>query len=198
MNSEPQCADCVLMVRPVSFHANPLTRDSNAFMKRDLDLSSAQQQAAALREFEGLVQALRRAGVEVLVFDDSRTPATPDSVFPNNWVSFHADGTVVLYPMMAENRRTERRMEIMEALSDSHGFTVSKVIDFSPHETRREFLEGTGSLVLDRRNRVAYACPSPRTNLDALGDFAQQLEYEVITFDALDAREGSPSITPMS
>ncbi len=191
MNREPQCASCVLMVRPVSFHANPLTRDSNAFMKDDLDLSEAQQQAAAVREFDGLAKTLRDAGIDVLIFEDTRAPATPDSVFPNNWVSFHADGTVVLYPMMAENRRTERRMDIVEALSADFKFKVSRVIDLSPHESDAQFLESTGSLVLDRPNRIAYACISPRTSLDALGDFAQQLDYDVISFDAVD-RDGQP------
>lgn len=189
MNPEPQCANSVLMVRPVSFHANPLTRDSNAFMKDAIGLSEEQQQSAALREFDELAETLRQAGIEVLIFEDTRAPATPDSVFPNNWVSFHSDGTVVLYPMMAKNRRTERRIDIIEALSARHGFAISRLVDLSHHEANGKFLEGTGSLVLDRRNRVAYACISPRTDLDVLGDFAQQLDYEVVTFDARD-REG--------
>ncbi len=177
------------MVRPVAFHANPLTLDSNAFMKTDLGLSESQQQEAALAEFEGLASALLAAGVEVLVFDDTRAPGTPDSIFPNNWVSLHADGTVVLYPMMAFNRRTERRMDIIEALSAQHDFRVGKIIDLSGHEQKEQFLESTGSLVLDRVNRIAYACLSPRTNIEALGDFSQQLDYDVVSFDAMD-RDG--------
>lgn len=186
---EPQCASTVIMVRPVAFHANPLTMDSNSFMNEDLALSDEQQQSAALSEFEGLVAALRDAGVRVLVFDDTRAPGTPDSVFPNNWVSFHADGTVVLYPMMAVNRRTERRMDIIEALSSDEHFQIREIIDLSGHEMEERFLESTGSLVLDRPNRIAYACLSPRTHVEVLGEFAQRLDYEVVTFDATD-RDG--------
>lgn len=183
---ESQCANAVFMVQPVAFHANPLTLDSNAFMKEDLDLSKSEQQASALREFTGLTSALQAAGVEVIVFQDTRAPGTPDSVFPNNWVSFHEDGTVVLYPMMAGNRRTERRMDIIEALSTEHRFRVEKIVDLTAHEKDSQFLESTGSLVLDRRNRIAYACLSPRTHIDALGDFAQQLDYDIVSFDAVD------------
>ncbi|NNF66811.1 MAG: amidinotransferase [Gammaproteobacteria bacterium] len=174
------------MVRPVAFHANPLTLDSNAFMKEDLPLTEIEQQQAALHEFEGLKRQLEEAGVEVFVFEDTRAPGTPDSIFPNNWVSFHGDGTVVLYPMMAVNRRTERRMDIIEALSSEHHFSVKNIVDLARHELEGQFLEGTGSLVLDRRNRISYACLSPRTDLEVLGDFAQQLDYEVISFDATD------------
>ncbi len=188
---ESQCTHTVFMVRPVAFHANPLTMESNSFMSEDLELSNQQQQAAALQEFEGLVAALQQAGVNVLVFEDTRAPSTPDSVFPNNWVSFHADGTVVLYPMMAVNRRTERRMDIIEALSTNEGFKISRVVDLSGHEAEEKFLESTGSLVLDRPNRVAYACLSARTDLEVLGEFAQRLDYDIITFEALD-RNGEP------
>jgi len=108
-------------------------------------------------------------------------------VFPNNWVSFHADGSVVLYPMLAPNRRAERRTDVLEALSASHGFRIARVLDLTAHEGRGKFLEGTGSLVLDRVHRVAYACISPRTDLDVLGDFAQQLDYDLVAFEAVDA-----------
>lgn len=183
---EAQCANTVFMVRPVAFHANPLTLDSNAFMKEDLALSESEQQQAALREFEGLAAALRAAGVNVVIFEDTRAPGTPDSIFPNNWVSFHQDGTVVLYPMMAFNRRTERRIDIVEALSSEHQFKIEKLVDLSAHEGNGQFLEGTGSLVLDRRNRIAYACLSARTSIEVLGDFSQQLDYDVVSFDAVD------------
>src|SRR5262249_29645307 len=114
-------------------------------------------------------------------------PHTPDSIFPNNWVSFHSDGSVVLYPMLAENRRQERREDVLEALSSRHGFRIRRVLDLTHHEGGGKFLEGTGSLVLDRVHRIAYACVSPRTDLDVLGDFAQQLDYEVVAFEACDA-----------
>ena len=146
-------------------------------------------QAAACREFDALAAALREAGVRVHVFDDTAQPHTPDSIFPNNWVSFHADGTVVLYPMLAENRRLERRQDLLEALSARQGFRIERVVDLSHHERQGKFLEGTGSLVLDRVHRIAYACVSARTDLDVLGDFAQQLDYEVVAFEARDTHD---------
>jgi len=112
-------------------------------------------------------------------------------VFPNNWVSFHADGRVVLYPMEAQNRRTERRMDIIEQIDADLGYLVSEIVDLSGHEQTGHFLEGTGSMVLDRANHVAYACLSSRTQLDPLGDFAQRMDYEVVAFDAVD-RDGFP------
>lgn len=182
-----QTATDVMMIRPVAFAGNPQTRPSNAFQQLDSGHSDAANQAAAAREFDGLVAALEQAGVAVHVFDDTPEPHTPDSIFPNNWVSFHADGTVVLYPMLAENRRLERRMDLLEALSSKHGFHASRVIDLTRHEHTGRYLEGTGSLVLDRMHRVAYACVSPRTDLDVLGDFAQQLDYDIVAFEAHDA-----------
>ncbi len=187
---ESQLASTVLMIRPVRFQQNPLTAGSNAFMG-GIDASAAEQQALALTQFEALATALEAAGVHVVVVDDTPEPHTPDSVFPNNWVSFHADGKVVLYPMEASNRRTERRRDVLDILHDEHGFRVGEVIDLSAHEANGHFLEGTGSLVLDRRNRVAYACLSSRTHLDPLGDFAQQLDYDVVAFNAVD-RDGVP------
>jgi len=145
----------------------------------------------AQAEFDALAAVLRDAGIEVIVVDDNLEPHTPDSVFPNNWVSFHSDGRVVLYPMEAENRRTERRPDIVEQLDSEFGFAVSEVVDLSAHEQSGHFLEGTGSMVLDRANHVAYACLSSRTQLDPLGDFAQRMEYDVVSFDAVD-RDGVP------
>jgi hypothetical protein len=190
MTAESQLASSVLMIRPRRFQSNPQTAESNAF-QTEPDASPAEQQEAALAEFESLVSALRDAGIDVHVFDDTAEPHTPDSVFPNNWVSFHADGTVVLYPMEAENRRGERRPDIIERLDAEFGFQVRQVVDLSPHEADGQFLEGTGSMVLDRVNRIAYACLSSRTHLDVLGDFAQRMDYEVVAFDALD-RDGVP------
>lgn len=190
MTKESQLASCVLMIRPTRFQSNPQTVDSNAF-QTEPDASPAEQQRAALPEFEGLVSALRDSGIEVLVFDDTAEPHTPDSVFPNNWVSFHADGTVVLYPMEAENRRGERRADIIDHLDAELGFHVREVVDLSHHESDGHFLEGTGSMVLDRINHIAYACLSSRTHLDVLGDFAQRMDYDVVAFDGVD-RDGVP------
>jgi len=187
---ESQLASTVLMIRPIRFESNPLTAVSNRFQGKS-QATPDEQQDQAQREFDGLVDALRGNGIDVIVVDDTAEPHTPDSIFPNNWISFHADGRVVLYPMEAENRRTERRMDIVDTLDADLGYSVSEVVDLSHHEQQQHYLEGTGSMVLDRANHVAYACLSSRTQLDALGDFAQRMGYEVITFDAVD-RGGVP------
>ena len=185
--AEAQSVADVLMIRPVRFAGNPQTAESNRFQQLTGAASPAAVQAQALAEFDGLVQALTQAGVRVHVFDDVPDPHTPDSIFPNNWISFHADGTVVLYPMLAPNRRLERRMDIIESLNARLGFHVTRSVDLTHREAEGKFLEGTGSLVLDRRNSIAYACLSPRTDLDVLGEFAQRLDYEIVAFDAFDA-----------
>ncbi len=187
---DPQLASTVLMIRPVRFESNPMTAASNRFQGRS-GVSPAAQQAAALREFDGLVATLRDNGVEVIVVDDTPEPHTPDSIFPNNWISTHADGTVVLYPMEAQNRRTERREDILERLASEHGFRIGRTFDLTSHEQQGRYLEGTGSMVLDRSNRIAYACLSTRTHGDALADFAERMGYEAIAFDAVDA-DGVP------
>ncbi len=188
--AESQLASSVLMIRPARFESNPMTAESNVFQGRSTATPEEQQKAAA-REFDALVDALRTAGINVVVEDDTSEPHTPDSIFPNNWVSFHGDGRVVLYPMEASNRRTERRTDIIDRLVDEHGFQVVDVLDLSEHEASGHYLEGTGSMVLDRSNRIAYACLSSRTQLDPLGDFAQRMGYDVVSFDAVD-RDGVP------
>ncbi len=185
MGPEKQLAGTVVMVRPAGFLSNPETAASNRFQHAGA-IPAERLQAQAVDEFEGLASELRGAGIEVIVFDDTPEPHTPDAVFPNNWVSFHADGRVVLYPMEAANRRLERRPDIVAALAEQYGFAVSEIIDLSAHEERGQYLEGTGSLVLDRVNRVAYACLSSRTHLEPLGEFAQRMDYEVVAFDAVD------------
>ncbi len=178
------------MIRPARFESNPLTAESNRFQGKT-SATPAEQQAQALTEFDALVVALGDNGINVIVVDDTAKPHTPDSIFPNNWVSFHADGRVVLYPMEASNRRTERRVDIVESMGSEHGFHLSEIVDLSHHEKNEHYLEGTGSMVLDRVNRIAYACLSTRTQMDALGDFAQRMDYDVVAFDALD-RDGAP------
>ena len=187
---ESQLASAVMMIRPVRFQSNPLTAASNRFQGRNAS-TPEQQQIAAESEFDGLAAALTAGGVMVVEVADTAEPHTPDAIFPNNWVSFHGDGTVVLYPMEAPNRRTERRQDVIDTLVDQHGFQVREIVDLSQHEEAGCFLEGTGSLVLDRANRIAYACLSSRTHLDALGDFAQRLDYEVVAFVAVD-ENGAP------
>lgn len=168
------------MIRPARFGANPETAASNRFQQGG---ASGDAPLAARREFEGLVQQLSNAGVAVHVADDSPEPVKPDACFPNNWVSFHSDGSVVLYPMMAASRRAERREEPI-ALLQAAGFRIARRIDLTHWEGRGEYLEGTGSLVLDRCHRIAYACWSLRTTPAALGDFATRLGYRVVSFDA--------------
>jgi hypothetical protein len=184
---EPQSAGAVLMVQPARFGCNPLTAPSNAFQADPVGGPENDPQSDALREFHGLANVLERAGVEVLIAPDSAIPPKPDAIFPNNWVSFHYDGTVALYPMLAPNRRWERRDEVLEQVVRSGGFRVTRTVDLTHRETEEKYLEGTGSVVLDRTHRVAYACSSPRTDLDVLGEFAQQLDYDLMTFDAVDA-----------
>jgi hypothetical protein len=177
---EPQCANAVLMIRPLCFGANPETAASNRFQQTGADAHTA---GIVRREFDGLAKALGDAGIAVHVEEDTPEPPKPDACFPNNWVSFHADGTAVLYPMMAPSRRAERRQEVLAALRAA-GFRISRTVDLSGWEARGEFLEGTGSLVLDRCHRTAYACRSPRTTPAALADFAGRLQYRVIAFNA--------------
>ena len=167
-----------------------MTAESNRFQGKS-DADPETQNANAQGEFDALAATLREPGVNVVIVDDTAEPHTPDAVFPNNWVSFHGDGRVVLYPMEAENRRTERRPDIVERLDSENGFAVKEIIDLSGHEQAGHYLEGTGSMVLDRKNHVAYACLSSRTQLDPLGDFAQRMDYDVLTFDAVD-RDGVP------
>ena len=184
---ESQSARSVLMIRPARFGANPYTAATNAFQARTVEESLIEIRERVAAEFRALAAALSDAEVEVCVVDDTVEPEKPDAIFPNNWVSFHADGTVVLYPLLAPNRRTERRFEVLEQLLSEHHFRIARTIDLSDHEAAGGFLEGTGSLVLDRVNRLAFASLSPRTQLDPIGDFAQRLDYEVISFEAFDA-----------
>lgn len=177
-----QSTSHILMIRPVNFGFNEQTAESNAFQNKAAQKDDAN--TAAQREFDGMVNMLRNNGVNVTVIDDNPEPHTPDSIFPNNWVSFHSDGQVFLYPMQAENRRLERREDIINGLEDN--FKVKHVIDLSRFEEEGKFLEGTGSMVLDRENNIAYACISPRTDREVLELFCEQAGYQAITFDAVD------------
>ena len=183
--AESQLAPAVLMIRPANFGPNAETAASNAFQQPVP--TEADWQAAALREFDSLAAALERAGVHVEVFADTLEPVTPDAVFPNNWVSFHADGSVYLYPLQAQNRRWERRSDILEALRASRGYRISRIEDLSAAELDGRYLEGTGSLVLDRRARVAYACLSSRTDAGLLRRWAEGRGYEAVSFHARDS-----------
>lgn len=179
------------MVRPASFGFNPQTAASNAFQQAPCSPVDAETQGLVLGEFDGVAKALQHAGVHVLIAPDTLAPAKPDAIFPNNWVSFHSDGTVALYPMLAPNRRLERREDILEQVVHEGGFRIVRTVDLTHREAQGKFLEGTGSLVLDRAHAQAYASLSPRTDLDVLGEFAQLLDYDLVTFEAQD-EDGQP------
>jgi hypothetical protein len=176
-----QCAPGVLLVRPAQFGYNSETAASNRFQQPAQWSDTVQR---ARREFDALAAAIHAAGVSVCVVDDSSEPAKPDAVFPNNWVSFHRDGTIVLYPMQAPNRRAERRMEIVAAAGQQLGFRRRRLLDLSSHEQQGRALEGTGSLVLDHVQKVAYACGSSRTDAALVREWSQQMNYEPLLFDA--------------
>jgi hypothetical protein len=150
------------------------------------DPNAADTSAVARREFDQLARALLSEGVSVCVVEDSSSPAKPDAVFPNNWVSFHQDGTLVLYPMESPSRRLERRREVVDAAVRELRYQVSRTLDLTHYESERKFLEGTGSLVLDHVERVAYACLSPRTDAEVVAAWAAELGYEPLTFTATD------------
>lgn len=169
------------MVRPAAFCANPETAATNAFQAALA--APGDLRARARAESDALAAALDAAGVEVLLLEDSPDPPRPDACFPNNWLSLHHDGSAVLYPMLAPSRRRERREEAL-ALVRRRGFRVRRVADLTRFEAQDAFLEGTGSLVLDHRARVAYACRSPRTHAAPLEAFARELGYEPHAFDA--------------
>jgi hypothetical protein len=179
-----QCASAILMVRPRHFGYNAETALTNRFQAA---ADSPQVAEQALHEFDTFAAALASEGVTVCVAQDSDQPHKPDAVFPNNWVSFHADGTVVLYPMQAGNRRTERRVEIIDAVVRDTGFRVRRTLDLTHHEKAGRFLEGTGSLVLDHRARVAYACRSARTDEAVAREWAGEMGYQLEMFAAQDA-----------
>lgn len=180
-----QTTSNILMIRPVNFGFNQETAESNAFQNAEFgEQNKDKSQHIALREFDEMVRQLRKSGVNVTVIDDTLSPHTPDSIFPNNWVSFHGNGSLITYPMQAENRRLERREDIIEQISES--FYVNRRIDFSGFEAENKFLEGTGSMVLDRKFKIAYACLSPRTHEEILKEFSIQMNYEIVSFNAVD------------
>ena len=181
-----QTASRVLLVQPRSFGFNAETAGSNT-LQHSPDAGAQAIQDAALREFKGLRQALEGEGVQVIVAEDVVPPIRPDAVFPNNWVSFHADGSVVLYPMLAPNRRAERRREIVDQAVAESGGALRRSLDLTSYERDGRYLEGTGSLVLDHVARVAYACRSPRTDAGLVEQWCAELGYRAVLFDATDA-----------
>jgi hypothetical protein len=170
------------MVRPATFRKNEETAGNNHYQK-DADVEDVHQQA--LDEFDGMVDDLRERGVNVMVVEDDPSTDTPDALFPNNWVSFHADGRVGLYPMFAPNRRLERREDILHDLVHTHGFDLDEVVDFTEFEAHEAYLEGTGSMVLDRIHGKAYAALSPRTDRNAFEQWCESMDVEGVVFEAM-------------
>lgn len=179
----PQLTDTLLMIRPVKFGFNAETAENNLYQKQLAAQTPEDIQVAALREFTQFVQKLEAAGVRVIVIDDTSEPSNPDSIFPNNWITTHHDSTVVTYPMWAPSRRLERRDDIIETLRQ-HGYQISRKIDYSGFEEEEQYLEGTGSMILDRVNRIAYACMSPRTHHNLFGAFCREFGFKPFIFIA--------------
>ena len=177
--SDAQTTDAVLMVRPLGFAFNEETAASNSFMARS---PAADLTAKAVEEFSGLERALCQAGVQVEVLEGQ---IAPDALFPNNWFSTHSDGSLILYPMAAISRRGERVPQMLAGRLAQSGFAVDEVIDLSAHEEKGRYLEGTGSLVLDRPGRVAFACRGPRTSDLVLHEFKVRAGYDAVVFDAI-------------
>ncbi|GAC1536639.1 MAG: arginine deiminase-related protein [Sediminibacterium sp.] len=177
-----QHTEHLLMIRPVKFDFNAETAVNNRFQTRSGD-QAVQEKAA--REFDGFIAVLRTHGIDVTVVPDTPEPPTPDAVFPNNWISFHSNGTVCLYPMFAVNRRMERKSHVIEALEQK--FEVRETVDLTGHEALHVFLEGTGSMVLDRENKIAYACLSPRPDQLVLTEWCSIFGYQPVSFTAVDA-----------
>lgn len=177
-----QTTDTVMMIRPVAFGYNEETAVNNAFQVKNEQKNTAE---TARAESDAFIKLLCDNGINVIAVEDTKEPHTPDSVFPNNWFSTHDDGTLVLYPMFAENRRLERKPAALEAIKAN--FNEKKVVDLTHYEEEGLFLEGTGSMILDRVNKIAYACESPRTNRTVLEDFCRQLGYSMVLFHAADA-----------
>lgn len=183
-----QTTNTVLMIRPIRFRMNEQTAVNNYFQE-DLDLKNAEINTKAQTEFDAFVEKLRAVGVQVFVEQDDKLMDTPDSVFPNNWVSFHENGDVALYPMFAENRRKERREEVFSSL-ETDGFKIENIVDYTSAEEDGYFLEGTGSIVLDRVNKKAYCALSPRADEELFIEFCEDFEYTPIVFVANQTVEG--------
>lgn len=183
-----QVTNTILMIRPVSFRMNEQTAVNNYFQE-NMEGSSVLINTKAQDEFDTFVNVLRAKGVNVVVVDDTKEPDTPDSIFPNNWVSFHSDGTVGLYPMFAVNRRNERREDILEHL-ESAGFLIENVMDYTAAEKEEIYLEGTGSLLIDRVNKIVYCALSVRADEELIIEFCEDFDCMPVIFTANQTVEG--------
>ncbi len=183
-----QLTSNLLMIEPVAFRFNEETAKNNFYQKHLDTISADEVKVKALAEFNDFVNKLRNHGVNVHVFKDTIKPDTPDSIFPNNWVSFHQDGRIALYPMCAENRRLERRTDILETLRND--FEISSIVDFSHYELEDLFMEGTGSMILDRETKICYAAISIRTDENIANEFCDEFGYELVSFTANQTHNG--------
>lgn len=184
-----QTTNSILMIRPVAFRMNEQTAVNNYYQTVLDNLLPATVNAKAQQEFDAFVEKLRSVGVHVIVVDDTLNPDTPDSIFPNNWISFHENADVVLYPMFAENRRKERREEILDVLEDT-GFKIENIVDYTEAEEDGFFLEGTGSIVLDRANAKAYCALSPRADEELFIEFCEDFDMHPVIFEAFQTVNG--------
>ena len=184
-----QITNTILMIRPIGFRMNEQTAVNNYFQE-DLNIKNAEINLKAQQEFDQYVNILKSFGVHVITVSDTDEFDTPDSIFPNNWISFHEDATVALYPMFAENRRLERREDILDEL-EKQGFVIDHIVDYSEAEHEGVFLEGTGSMILDRKNRKAYCALSPRADEDLFIEFCEDFEYTPVVFRAFQSVDGS-------
>lgn len=182
-----QSTSQILMIRPANFGYNAETAENNAFQSIPEEQSNAQIQENAVTEFDAMVEKLRQYGVNVLVVDDTVSPIKPDAIFPNNWISTHQNGAVITYPMWAKNRRIERREDIVELLMDKFKANNRYSFEFYEDEDEQMFLEGTGSMIIDHKNNIVYACRSPRTDARLLDKFSVLMDMENIIFSATDA-----------
>ena len=178
-----QITNTVLMVRPVQFRMNEQTSVNNYYQKVPENILSEAVNKMAVKEFDGMVRKLKKVGIQVIVVKDTKEFDTPDSIFPNNWISFHSNGTIGLYPMFAENRRLERKESVLEAV-ENQGFVVKNVVDYSGAEVDNLFLEGTGSILLDRVNNKAYCAISDRADEGLFIEFCEDFEYTPVVFSA--------------
>jgi hypothetical protein len=185
-----QATNSILMIRPVNFRMNEQTAVNNYYQKVLKDLLPATVNQKAQQEFDAFVEKLRSFGVNVVVVSDTKELDTPDSIFPNNWVSFHADATVAMYPMFAENRRLERREDILEEL-EKNGFLIENMVDYTSAEDEQVYLEGTGSMILDRENKKAYCALSPRADEDLFIEFCEDFEYTPVVFTSYQTVENN-------
>ena len=184
-----QTTNSILMIRPVAFRMNEQTAVNNYYQKVLDNLLPATVNAKAQEEFDNFVEKLQKVGVHVTVVDDTLSPDTPDSIFPNNWISFHENADVALYPMFAENRRLERREEILDLLEEK-GFQIENIVDYTEAEQDGFFLEGTGSLLLDRTNAKAYCALSPRADEELFIEFCEDFDMQPIIFEAFQTVNG--------